>query len=347
MIAGRRVLILTQASELALRLAATLTTAGIAVRAATDIADFIEAMERWQPTHVVVGVDRPNGASGRASLIVVPSDEVDSALQAALGSDPRPQGELLEGGSLEELDDALDLGRLSVAYHPKIDTRTGTPFAVEALARWHRPGESSVPPEGFVRLAELSGRIGRLSDTIFEQSTTWFGRHLAARGIALCLNVSALSLSDPELPGRLAERARRTGIDPAQLVLEITESSMTDHDIALSVVTELRERGMRVALDDFGTGYASLLQLARYPFTDLKIDGGLVTAAATSAEARSVVGATVRLGADLGLRVVAEGVADEAAYNCMQALGCPLMQGDYLAPPMGPGSLLRWFAART
>jgi EAL domain-containing protein (putative c-di-GMP-specific phosphodiesterase class I) len=204
-----------------------------------------------------------------------------------------------------------------------------------------------VPPEGFVRLAELSGRIGRLSDTIFEQSTTWFGRHLAARGIALCLNVSALSLSDPELPGRLAERARRTGIDPAQLVLEITESSMTDHDIALSVVTELRERGMRVALDDFGTGYASLLQLARYPFTDLKIDGGLVTAAATSAEARSVVGATVRLGADLGLRVVAEGVADEAAYNCMQALGCPLMQGDYLAPPMGPGSLLRWFAART
>jgi len=347
MTAERRVLILSQASELALRLAATLTAAGVAVRAASDIGDFVEAMERWQPTHVVVGVDRSNGGPARASLVVVPSDEIDAALQVALGIDPPPPSALLEGGSLEELDDALDLGRLSVAYHPKVDTRDGTPFAVEALARWHRPGEASVPPEGFVRLAELSGRIERLSDTIFEQSTTWFGQHLAASGIALCLNVSPLSLSDPALPGRLTERARQTGIDPGQLILEITESSMTDHDVALSVVAELRERGMRVALDDFGTGYASLLQLARYPFTDLKIDGGLVAAATTSDEARSVVGATVRLGADLGLRVVAEGVADEATYRCMQALGCPLMQGDYLAPPMGPGSLLRWFAARS
>lgn len=350
----RRVLILVTEADRAVELSRRFSETGIDVRATTAYADFVHTMQVWRPTHVAVGVETGDdgtngvgdGVGADVDIVVVPSDEVEEIVRRIVRSAEREARATLAGTTLDDLDHALDLGRLSVAYHPKVDTRDGTVFAVEALARWHRPGAASVPPEDFIRLAEISGRIERLSDAIFQRSLTWFGRHLGATDIELCLNVSALSLADEGLPARLERMCRSAGVDPSRLLLEVTETSVTDPSAAHGVLESLRVRGMRVALDDFGAGHASLLQLSRHPFTDLKIDRGLVATAASSTGSRAIVSAAIRLGSDLGLRVIAEGVEDEATHACLASLGCPLMQGNFLTPPLEPAELLRWLDAR-
>jgi EAL domain-containing protein (putative c-di-GMP-specific phosphodiesterase class I) len=352
----RRVLVLATRAETATTLWRRVAESGLEVRATTGYEEFVRLLRTWQPTHVAVCVDPDDpavgtetGAEPRAGpwVTVIPSDgleetlltSIDSSTAATIAPDPT-------AGTLGELDDALDLGHLSVVYQPKIDIRSGAPFALETLARWHRPGRPSVPPDDFVRLAEISGRIHRLTETVFTKALTWFGRHLAATEIELCLNLSARSLVDPDLPGRVERSCRDVGVPPDRLVVEVTETSVSeDQTTAHEVLTRLGERGIRIALDDFGAGHASLLQLARHPFTDLKVDRGLVAGATTSTESRTILTAILALGSNLGLRVTAEGVEDEATERLLTELGFHFMQGHHLARPMDGPALLRWLAS--
>jgi EAL domain-containing protein (putative c-di-GMP-specific phosphodiesterase class I) len=344
---GRRVLVIATEVDLALQVARRVEEAGVQVRATTRFDDFVHHVQVWQPTHVAVAVGA--GRTGRSGtfggVTVIPGGVIDELLD---GDDPVDAASASHAWTtLEDLDDALDLGRLSAAYQPKIDTRTGAAFAVEALARWHRPDERSVPPDEFVTLAEISGRIERLTEVVFGKSIRWFARNLAPSELELCLNLSARSLTDRDLPDRLDRLCRSAGLDPTRLVLEVTETSIaSDASVAHGVLTELRDRGLRVALDDFGAGHASLLQLARHPFTDLKIDRGLVRSVATETQSRTIIEAIVRLAENLGVRVMAEGVEDEATYVCLQELGCMLMQGNHLARAMEPHAFLAWLRRR-
>jgi EAL domain-containing protein (putative c-di-GMP-specific phosphodiesterase class I) len=347
LVGGRRVLVIATEVGLALQVARRVEEAGIQVRATTRFDDFVHHVQVWQPTHVAIAVGA--GGTGRSGtfpgVTVVPGGVIDELLD---GDGPFEATSTSHAwATVEALDDALDLGRLSAAYQPKIDTRTDTVFAIEALARWHRPDEHSVPPDDFVTLAEISGRIERLTEVVFGKSIRWFARNLAASTLELCLNLSARSLTDRDLPDRLERLCGAAGLDPTRLVLEVTETSIAnDANVAHGVLTELRGRGLRVALDDFGAGHASLLQLARHPFTDLKIDRGLVRSVATEPQSRTIIEAIVRLADNLGVRVMAEGVEDEATFVCLQEIGCLLMQGNHLARAMEPTAVLAWLRGR-
>lgn len=348
---ARRVLVLATHAETAKTLWRRVAESGIDVRATARCEEFVQLLRAWQPTHIAVCVDAddpPTQIEGRREpwLTVIPSDGFEGTLLGSIASATAPAiASDSATGTLEELDDALDLGHLSVVYQPKIDRRDGSPFALEALARWHRPGRGSVPPDDFVRLAEVSGRIQRLTDTIFTRALDWFGRHLATTDLELCLNLSARSLMDPELPERVEASCLAVGLPPDRLVVEVTETSVsTDQTMAQEVLARLRERGIRIALDDFGAGHASLLQLARYPFTDLKVDRGLVARATTSNESRTILATILALGDNLGLRVTAEGIEDEATARLLTNLGYRFMQGHHLARPMDGPALLSWLS---
>jgi EAL domain-containing protein (putative c-di-GMP-specific phosphodiesterase class I) len=343
---GMRVLVIATDVDIALQLSRRIEEAGMQVRATTEFGDFVQNVQTWQPTHVAVAVGSNGDPAGpHPGVTVIPGGVMEGALD---GGQPFAAWSSFGGWTtVEDLDDALDLGRLSVAYQPKIDTRAGAPFALEALARWHRPDDDSVPPDDFVTLAEIAGRIERLTDVVFGKSIRWFARHLASSRLKLCLNLSARSLTDPDLPDRLERMCGDAGLEPHRLVLEITETSIAgDAGVAHDVLIDLRRRGLGIALDDFGAGHASLLELARHPFSDLKIDRSLIRSVATEPQSRTIVEAIVGLAAKLGMRVIAEGVEDEATRASLEDLGCHLMQGNYLAPAMEPRALLDWLARR-
>jgi EAL domain-containing protein (putative c-di-GMP-specific phosphodiesterase class I) len=339
-VGARRVLVIATEFDVAFQVARRIEDAGIQTRAATSFDDVVHQVQVWQPTHVAIAVGA-GGTDPHPGVTVIPGGFLEELIddERTIDLPSAPDG----WATLEDLDDALDLGRLSVAYQPKVDTLTGAVFAIEALARWHRPYEESVPPDDFVTLAEISGRIERLTDVVFAKSIRWFARNLASSGLELCLNLSARSLTDRDLPHRLERMCGAAGLDPTRLVLEVTETSIaSDSIVGNEVLVELRRRGIRLALDDFGAGHASLLQLARHPFTDLKIDRALVRSVATEPQSRAIVTAVVGLADDLGLRVTAEGVEDEATYDCLKELGCRRMQGNHLARVMEPQAVLTW-----
>ncbi len=345
---ARRVLVLATHPETAQAAWRRVARSGVDVRATTACEEFVRLLRAWRPTHVAVCLDADDTSAGvEPWMTVLPADALDREALGSLAFDiglGAPSDAV--AGTLEELDDALHLGHLSVAYQPKIDTRDGSVFALEALARWHRPGRTSVPPDDFVQLAEISGRIRRLTDAIFAQALTWFGRHLAETDVALCLNLSAQSLVDRALPERVELACDAVGLPPERLVVEVTETSVSaDQVVAHTVLAALRARGMRVALDDFGAGHASMLQLARHPFTDLKVDRSLVAGATTSNDARTILAAIVALGSSLDLRVTAEGVEDDATARVLADLGYRYMQGHHLARPMAARSLLEWLGS--
>jgi EAL domain-containing protein (putative c-di-GMP-specific phosphodiesterase class I) len=245
--------------------------------------------------------------------------------------------------AVAELDAALDTQAFTVVFQPKVSALDGRAVAIEGLARWRLPDGSLVVPDRFIPLAEASGRIERLTDQIYRRALTWLGAELPDEPLRLCLNLSAHSLADTELAPRLDSLCDATGVPPDRIIIEITETSAAaDPDTAQEVLTTLRELGTGVALDDFGAGHASLLQLARHPFTHLKIDRALVRTATSSGDSRTIIRAVTGLGRSLSLDVVAEGVEDAATLDTVTELGCQFLQGNHLARPMEGDALLGW-----
>jgi EAL domain-containing protein (putative c-di-GMP-specific phosphodiesterase class I) len=218
---------------------------------------------------------------------------------------------------------------------------------VEALVRWHHPERGLIPPNDFIPLAEQTGLIGRLTvyvlDAALRQCAEWRGIGL---DVAVAVNLSARNIADPELPDTVTALLGDHGIDPSRLVLELTESSlMADPEGAKEVLTRLHAMGVGLAIDDFGTGYSSLTYLSELPVTELKIDRSFVMSMATNDGDAFIVRATIDLGRNLGLRVVAEGVETESVWNRLGELGCDVGQGYYLSRPVPATELTRWLVA--
>jgi EAL domain-containing protein (putative c-di-GMP-specific phosphodiesterase class I) len=235
-----------------------------------------------------------------------------------------------------DLQPALDGGQITVFYQPKAAAGDGRIVGVEALVRWQHPALGLVPPDEFVPLAEQVGLLGRLTRLVLEaalrQRAAW-----AAMGhpLGVSVNVSARDLADKELPGDVSRALAATSTAPDALTLEITESSvMSDVGRSVAVLDDLATLGVRLSVDDFGTGYSSLAYLGQLPVHELKIDKSFVRAMDDPTGPRgTLLRTTVRLGHDLGLTVVAEGVEDPAAWTRLAELGCDLIQGYVLARP--------------
>jgi EAL domain-containing protein (putative c-di-GMP-specific phosphodiesterase class I) len=233
----------------------------------------------------------------------------------------------------EEVRDAIAAGEIGVAFQPVVDLRSGEVVAVEALARWIRPGRV-LPPSDLVQVAEDVGIIGDLDAYVLRRALAE-ARHLPPH-VVRCTNVSPSELEAPGGVERLLEVVAASGTPASSIRFEITESALSgDVDALVASLHRLRSAGVGLAIDDFGAGHASLTYLARFPVDVLKIDRTFVAMAAQSTSGRAIVEAVVAMASAFGVSVVAEGVEDDQHLAVVLATGCDAAQGFAFGRP-GP-----------
>ncbi len=242
-------------------------------------------------------------------------------------------------GLAAELLLAIENEELTLVFQPTYMVGTGEVVGVEALSRWRRPGNTEVPPAHFIPLAEHTGLIRQLTrltlQRALDEAKAW---QLAGVAVPVSVNLSAQLVADRSLPSEVTAMLAERGLTGRALVLEITETAiMRDLAVAIEVLHALRALGVRVELDDFGSGYASFKALHELPLDGVKVDHALVND--TSTGGQRLLAATIDIGARLGLKVVAEGIEDEATLDLVRRLGADTAQGDYLARPMGAPAL--------
>jgi diguanylate cyclase (GGDEF)-like protein/PAS domain S-box-containing protein len=238
---------------------------------------------------------------------------------------------------------ALDRGELRVAYQPIVSLREGRVVAVEALARWERPGDGQLRPAEFVPAAEETGLIvtvgGWVLDEACRQAARWDGTggRVAPR---VHVNLSERQFAEPHLVDRVRAALSGSGIDPARLCLEVNEHALAGQPgTAAATCEQLAALGVGLAVDDFGTGCSSLAGLRQLPLAALKIDRSFVTGLDGEPPDDAVATAVVGLAHNLGLTVVAEGVETRRQLARLDALGCDLAQGHLFAAPEPGGRL--------
>lgn len=256
--------------------------------------------------------------------------------------DPGLQAAALERLELQsDLSLALERHEFSLAYQPYFDLTTEALAGFEALLRWHHPTRGSVSPGEFIPRAEESGLIQRLGGWALhracEDAVSWDRADPSLGPQSVNVNVSSLQIQEPGFLAEVDEVLERTGLDPGRLVLEITEGLLVRGATRpVAVLTDLRQRGVRIAIDDFGTGYSSLSYLQRLPIDILKIDKGFVDPLTDRPAETSMAKVIVQMGQALGLEVVAEGVERAEQLDALRALQCDAAQGFYLGRPMSP-----------
>ena len=234
---------------------------------------------------------------------------------------------------------AIGAGQLSVMFQPIYHLDPYRLFGFEALARWVHPERGVIAPSIFVTLAEESGHIEALSawvvDHAAQQLAHWQRHEPKLRGMCMHVNISGRDLQSSQFVAHVQQVLHRHGVAPAQLTLEITESTlMGDLDKALATMHRLREIGVRLSIDDFGTGYSSLSYLGTLPIDSLKIDRSFVLHMETKPQNVEIVRAVMNLGTTLGKAVVAEGIETPAQLAQLRALGVTMGQGYLLSPPL-------------
>ncbi|MFC4278779.1 EAL domain-containing response regulator [Achromobacter aloeverae] len=242
------------------------------------------------------------------------------------------------------LEAALTQGQVHVEYQPKVDMNTGLVRGVEALARWRHPRLGDVPPARFIPLAEQYGLIQPLTFAVMEQAlaqmASWNSRGLR---LTLSINLSPLLLDWPGLVHDIMAVVHRFQVPTEQVSFEITESSLVDPGgHARGLLARLRLRGFGLSIDDYGTGFSSMQQLARIPFTELKIDRSFVHGAIKRKNLRVILKAAIDMAQQMGLVSTAEGIETEEDWQLLRELGCMVGQGYFIARPMAGSGIPGW-----
>ena len=226
---------------------------------------------------------------------------------------------------------AVQKGELVVYYQPISELKTGCTVMHEALLRWRHPSRGLVSPTEFIQLAEDTGLILKIGAQALREACTWARKIGVDKRMPVAVNISARQFNDPDLAEMVARTLEETGLPAEMLELEITESTvMRQTDQTLGMLKKLKDLGVGLAIDDFGTGYSSLAYLKRFPVDKLKIDKSFITDVPMSRDHNAIVTAIIGLAHALSLRVVAEGVENEAQLEFLQGARCDLIQG-YLA----------------
>jgi len=238
-----------------------------------------------------------------------------------------------------DLPEALRLGQFRLDYQPIQTVSEHDIVGFEALIRWHHPTRGIVSPGEFIPAAEQSGLIVEIGRWVLEQAcrqaVAWNAG--SARPLSMSVNVSAVQLHNPGFPDLLRNVLETTGLPPALLTVELTESVLVDHDRVVLILEELRSIGVKIAIDDFGTGYSSLSYLQKFPVTSVKVDRSFV-AELTHGDP-GLVRSVIALAEALGLTTVAEGVETVGQLEALVALDCDLSQGFYIGYPQAPDKI--------
>jgi diguanylate cyclase (GGDEF)-like protein len=247
---------------------------------------------------------------------------------------------------VHDLKTAIQDGALVMHYQPKINVADETVCGVEALVRWDHPTYGWLPPNDFIPVIEQSGNISILTrwvlETVAKQHQQWRDEGL---DLSIAVNLSAQDLEDQELPWFIMDILRSKKLPPEKLIVEITEQAMVqDFSNATTVLTRLRDLGIRVSIDGFGTGYTSLSQLRKLPVNELKIDRSLVARLPGDQEDEAIVSTAIDLAHKLKLDIVAEGVSSGAGYRWLKAHGIDSAQGFYWSDPSPADELSNWIS---
>jgi diguanylate cyclase (GGDEF)-like protein len=237
---------------------------------------------------------------------------------------------------------AIEQDELLLHYQPKVDLRTGALVGVEALVRWQH-NDQLIYPDKFIPYAEKTGLIRDITKWVLKaalkQQSQW---RSVGENLKMSVNLSFRDLDDHSLINYISECLDRWQVDPEDLVLEITETSvMEDPNRTMEVLRQLDEMGLGISIDDFGTGYSSLMYLKKLPVDEIKIDRSFVTDLLLNSDSLVIVRSIIDLAHNLSMTVTAEGVETLEVWEELSSLGCDISQGYYSGPPMSSEDLVR------
>lgn len=340
-----------------------------AVASTGDPAEFLDLVEPFQPTLIVLDLDLPE-IDGLELLRRLAFAECKAPVLLLSGLDDRVLATAYEVGTsrglsmcgmlkkpvlveelrnkltaamnadlkltLADLRRGIEAGEMVPYFQPKaslVDKRYWIMDGVEALARWQHPRLGLVMPDEFIPLAERGGLIRDLTHAVLVQALEQV-RRWNEEGLRLhcAVNLPPSLVTDLDLPDRVAALLAEHALDGSQLSLELTETAtMQDPTTTMDILTRLRVKRVGLSIDDFGTGFSSLTRLYQMPFNEMKIDKSLVANVPRSREANTIVGSLIELGHNLGLTICAEGVENRAALDLLAIMGCDRCQGYFLS----------------
>jgi EAL domain-containing protein (putative c-di-GMP-specific phosphodiesterase class I) len=232
---------------------------------------------------------------------------------------------------------ALAKGEFELFYQPVIDIASRRMNTMEVLLRWRRPGQGLILPDSFIPIIEENGLIVPVGEWVMrracEQSVEWQRQGLPP--VPLAVNLSPRQFMNRGLIESIRRILDETGIDPALIEFEITETALMQHgEQTLEILGQINAMGIRLSIDDFGTGYSSLAYLKRFPVKKIKIDRAFIKDLEESSEDQAIVGAIIALSNSLQLSVVAEGVETEGQFALLRSNGCQYAQGYLFSQPV-------------
>jgi EAL domain-containing protein (putative c-di-GMP-specific phosphodiesterase class I)/ActR/RegA family two-component response regulator len=273
-----------------------------------------------------------------AALVAVMMKPIDAALK---GGGAYAEMEML---TPDEIRAGLKTGCVETFFQPKVAVAGRHVLGAECLLRWRHPERGLVSPLAVIPVAEEHDLIDELTLAVFAKAMWHLGEWTRqGHALTVSVNISVDNLKRLDLPDVLADIARKAGVDPSQVVLEITESRlMSKLSTSLEIITRMRLMGFGLSIDDFGTGYSNMEILKQMPFSELKVDRAFVCGATSDPVARAIFESSVNLGHALNMQVVAEGVETQADWDLVATVGCDQLQGYDVAKPMPAGKLINW-----
>jgi diguanylate cyclase (GGDEF)-like protein/PAS domain S-box-containing protein len=232
---------------------------------------------------------------------------------------------------------ALDRNEFRLHYQPMLDLRTGKPVGVEALIRWQHPDLGFIPPMEFIPIAEETGLIHPIGEWVMKtacaQKRIW--DQAGFKFLRLSVNLSARQFHYANLVDMIGGITKKSGVDPRDLDLELTESTIMDQlGDTIATLRKLKEMGARISIDDFGTGYSSLMYLKTFPIDIIKIDRSFVKDMTTDPDDKAITQAIISMAHSLKLAVVAEGVETQEQLGILKSQGCDIIQGYLFSKPI-------------
>ena len=292
----------------------------------------VEEMARAYHVRMLGTIQKPLTASKLAGLVALHGTGID---------DPESPSSLTF--SAEEILAALQAGQIEAFFQPKVQVIDRQVRGAEALVRWRHPRHGLLSPDAFIGAVETAGLMDLLTEKVVREAAanaaSWRD---SAEDLSVSVNLSPSSLSDPSFADRMIRLVEEAGLEPRLMILELTESAMTDLGSNLENLARLRMKGFGLSIDDYGTGHSSMERLTRAPFTEIKIDRMFVASAASNATSCALVESSVDLARKLGLATVAEGVEDHATWELLLSLNCETAQGYLISRPLAAHEFRKW-----
>ncbi len=248
--------------------------------------------------------------------------------------------------TVQEIRDGIRAEQFEPFFQPKVELATGKVKGMEAFVRWHHPQHGMVMPAAFIPVLEANGHMEDLTWLVIERAIAacriW---HDQGMMLSVSVNLSATSLAEPGLAGKILAHIKQHGIAPSYLTIEITElMAMTDVPVCLENLARLRMKGFGLSIDDYGTAHSNVQQLLRIPFLDLKIDRSFVAGASQNKQMHIALSSCLDLARKLHRNSVAVGVETREDWDLLRNLGCTYAQGYYIAKPMQRDAVPKWMA---